>query len=84
MKLAEAEGLWCTVRQDVQGTYNSGIKRRMKHMVWSSGCSSWYLSPGGENHSLYSGFASKYFVRTHKFRSSEYKVARKKLTDREA
>ncbi|HXM33591.1 MAG TPA: hypothetical protein VN920_00250, partial [Pyrinomonadaceae bacterium] len=72
-----ADGIkYVTVRQDVQSAYNFGIKRRMRHMVWSSGCSSWYLSPDGENHSLFPGLASEYCVRTRKFRSSEYEVAR--------
>ena len=72
-----ADGIkYVTVRQDVQDAYNSGIKRRMRNMVWSSGCSSWYLGPDGENHSLYPGFASEYCVRTRKFRLSEYEVAR--------
>ena len=64
------------VRQDVQDAYNAGIQGRMKHMVWSSGCSSWYLSPDGENHSLYPGFASEYCARTRTFRPSEYQLDR--------
>jgi cation diffusion facilitator CzcD-associated flavoprotein CzcO len=67
---------YVAVRQDVQGAYNTGIKRRMRHMVWTSGCSSWYLSADGENHALYPGLASEYCLRTRKFRSSEYDVAR--------
>src|SRR4029434_5164776 len=35
---------YVTVRQEVQDEYNAGIKRRMRHMAWSSGCTSWYLS----------------------------------------
>jgi cation diffusion facilitator CzcD-associated flavoprotein CzcO len=31
---------YVNVRRDVQDTYNAGIQRRMKHMAWSSGCSS--------------------------------------------
>jgi cation diffusion facilitator CzcD-associated flavoprotein CzcO len=65
------------VRRDVQGAYNTSIQRRMKHMVWSTGCSSWYLSPNGENHSLYPGLASEYCARIRKFRPSEYEVARR-------
>jgi cation diffusion facilitator CzcD-associated flavoprotein CzcO len=64
------------VRQEVQDSYNNGIQRRMRHMVWSSGCSSWYLTADGENHALYPGFASEYCVRTRKFRPSEYEVER--------
>jgi cation diffusion facilitator CzcD-associated flavoprotein CzcO len=64
------------VRQDVQDAYNAGVQGRMKHMVWSSGCSSWYLSPDGENHSLYPGLASEYCARTRRFRPAEYHLAR--------
>jgi cation diffusion facilitator CzcD-associated flavoprotein CzcO len=64
------------VRRDVQDAYNAGIQGRMKHMVWSSGCSSWYLSPDGENHSLYPGLASEYRARTRTFKASEYHLVR--------
>ena len=60
------------VRRDVQDAYNAGIQGRMKHMVWSTGCSSWYLGSDGENRSLYPGFASEYRARTRTFRPSEY------------
>ncbi len=65
---------YVNVRQEVQDAYNASIQRRMKRMVWSSGCSSWYLSPDGENHSLYPGFASEYCARTRKFRRTEYEL----------
>ncbi|HEY5938762.1 MAG TPA: hypothetical protein VIU61_29120, partial [Kofleriaceae bacterium] len=64
------------VRREVQDGYNAGIQRRMKHMVWSTGCSSWYLSPNGENHSLYPGLASEYVARTRTFRPAEYHLVR--------
>jgi len=48
----------------------------MKHMVWGSGCNSWYLSADGENHSLYPGFAAEYALRARAFRLSDYEVAR--------
>jgi cation diffusion facilitator CzcD-associated flavoprotein CzcO len=67
---------WVEVRREVQDAYNAGIQARMKHMVWSSGCSSWYLSPDGENHSLYPGFASEYCARTRRFRPAEYHLVR--------
>jgi cation diffusion facilitator CzcD-associated flavoprotein CzcO len=68
---------WVNVRQDVQDGYNAVLQRRMKKMVWSSGCSSWYLSPDGENHSLYPGFASEYCARTRTFRRAEYDLVRR-------
>lgn len=71
------EGLrYADVRQDVQDRYNAGIQGRMKHMVWSTGCNSWYLSDDGSNHSLYPGFAAEYVARARTFKPSEYEIAR--------
>jgi cation diffusion facilitator CzcD-associated flavoprotein CzcO len=73
----KAEGIrFVDVRQDVQDRYNAGIQRRMKHMVWSTGCHSWYLSEDGRNHSLYPGFAAEYVLRARAFRPSDYEIAR--------
>jgi cation diffusion facilitator CzcD-associated flavoprotein CzcO len=66
---------WLDVRPDVCERYNARIQRRMKHMVWSSGCKSWYLSADGENHSLYPGFAAEYVLRARQFHASDYEVA---------
>lgn len=60
------------VRQEVQDRYDAGIQRRMKHMVWTSGCKSWYLSSDGSNHSLYPGFAFEYVLRARRFRPADY------------
>jgi cation diffusion facilitator CzcD-associated flavoprotein CzcO len=67
---------WLDIRRDVMDRYNAGLQRRMKHMVWSSGCKSWYLSADGSNHSLYPGFAAEYVARARRFRAQEYEVAR--------
>jgi len=64
------------VRQSVQDAYNAGIQGRMKHMVWSTGCNSWYLSKDGSNHSLYPGFAAEYALRARHFAPSDYEIAR--------
>jgi len=72
-----SEGLrFLDVKQDVQDRYNAGIQARMKHMVWGSGCHSWYLSGDGENHSLYPGFAAEYALRTRAFTPSDYEIVR--------
>ncbi len=63
------------VRQEAQERWNAGIQGRMKHMVWSSGCKSWYLSEDGSNHSLYPGFASEYVLRTRRFEPRDYLLA---------
>ncbi len=60
------------VRQEVQDRYNESLQHRMKYMVWSSGCSSWYLSEDGSNHALFPGFASEYVLRARHFRSRDY------------
>ncbi len=62
------------VRQTAQNAYNEGIQGRMKHMVWSSGCNSWYLSDDGSNHSLYPGFAAEYVARARHFNPSHYRL----------
>jgi len=70
------EGLkYVDIRQDVQDRYNERIQRRMKHMVWSTGCNSWYLSEDGSNHSLFPGFAAEYALRARRFRASDYEIA---------
>jgi cation diffusion facilitator CzcD-associated flavoprotein CzcO len=67
------EGLkYVDVRQEAQDRYDAGIQARMKHMVWSSGCKSWYLSEDGSNHSLYPGFAAEYVLRARRFEPRDY------------
>jgi cation diffusion facilitator CzcD-associated flavoprotein CzcO len=63
------------VKQSVQDRYNEGIQKRMKRMVWNSGCNSWYLSDDGSNHSLYPGFAAEYAARARSFDPSDYELA---------
>jgi cation diffusion facilitator CzcD-associated flavoprotein CzcO len=63
------------VRQEVQDRYDAGIQRRMKHMAWSSGCNSWYLSKDGSNHALYPGFATEYVLRARRFEPGDYELA---------
>ena len=52
------------------------VQRRMKHMVWGSGCNSWYLSEDGSNHSLYRGFAAEYAHRARNFDARDYELVR--------
>jgi len=67
---------WVDVRREAQERYNEGLQRRMRHMVWSSGCHSWYLSPDGTNRALYPGPAAEYALRTRRFRRGDYETAR--------
>jgi len=66
---------WISVKQSVQDAYNAWIRKRMKRMVWSSGCNSWYLSEDHENHALYPGWAFDYVLRARRFEGSEYDAA---------
>ncbi len=76
-RLLRDEGVrFVDVRPDVVERYNEGIQGRMKHMVWSSGCNSWYLSDDGANRSLYPGFAAEYVARARRFRRRDYEVVR--------
>jgi cation diffusion facilitator CzcD-associated flavoprotein CzcO len=63
------------IRQGIQDRYNEGLQGRMKYMVWTSGCNSWYLNDDGSNHALYPGFAAEYVLRTQKFKPSEYEIS---------
>jgi Predicted flavoprotein involved in K+ transport len=62
------------VRQVVQNRYNQRLQRRMPHMVWSSGCNSWYLSGDGQNRSLFPGLAAEYALRARRFRRRDYEI----------
>jgi cation diffusion facilitator CzcD-associated flavoprotein CzcO len=73
-KLKNDDLKYLDVRQDVQDEYNERIQRRMKHMVWSTGCNSWYLSADGSNHSLYPGFAAEYVMKARRFRVRDYNI----------
>ncbi len=77
IKKLRNEGLrYMHVRQEVQTRYNERLRGRMKYMVWSTGCNSWYLSTDGSNHSLYPGFAVEYVFRTRHFRERDYEFVR--------
>jgi cation diffusion facilitator CzcD-associated flavoprotein CzcO len=60
------------VREDVQRRYNEHIQRRLTKTTWMSGCSSWYLTKGGYNGSMYPGFATQYLRQMRDFRFTDY------------
>lgn len=69
------EGLkYIDVRQEALDRYHASIQGRMKHMAWSSGCHSWYLSEDGSNHSLYPGPAAEYVARTRWLNPADYEL----------
>jgi cation diffusion facilitator CzcD-associated flavoprotein CzcO len=77
IKKLRKEGIrYIDIRKEVQDRYNEGLQGRMKHMVWSTGCTSWYLSSDGSNHSLYPGYAAEYALRARTFRPRDYRLIR--------
>jgi cation diffusion facilitator CzcD-associated flavoprotein CzcO len=70
---------YVNVRRSVQEGYNARLQRRMKHTVWSSGCTSWYLNPDGSNHALFPGLAFEYCAGVRRFKTSEYELVARAL-----
>ncbi len=62
------------VQPEIQETFNTEIQRRMRGTVWASGCSSWYLAPGGRNTTLWPGFTFEFRRRTRRFDARHYRV----------
>jgi hypothetical protein len=57
-----------------QDRFNEQVQRDLSTTVWNTGgCQSWYMDEHGVNRSLWSGFASEYWLATRKFQMSEYK-----------
>jgi cation diffusion facilitator CzcD-associated flavoprotein CzcO len=57
-----------------QDRFNEQVQRDLSTTVWNTGgCHSWYMDEHGVNRSLWSGFASEYWLATRKFKMSEYK-----------
>ena len=53
------------VRPEVEEAFRAELSRRMKHTVWTSGCTSWYQTPDGEVF-LWPGASLDYWRRTRR------------------
>jgi cation diffusion facilitator CzcD-associated flavoprotein CzcO len=62
------------VRADVQRRFDGELEKRLGRMVWSSGCSSWYLRDG-KNRTLWPGFTVAYWWRTRRLDLADYELA---------
>jgi cation diffusion facilitator CzcD-associated flavoprotein CzcO len=62
------------VRPDVVDRFYSGVQRRLRHTVWTTGCSSWYRSAAGQVDTLWPGTTVEYWMRTRRFRPSVHAV----------
>lgn len=74
--LGEAgEGAWFDVRPELQASYNVELQKRMTRTVWASGCSSWYLTRGGRNATIFPGLTHAFRRITATFDPTEFVVS---------
>jgi cation diffusion facilitator CzcD-associated flavoprotein CzcO len=59
------------VRPEIEQAFRAEMRRKLAGTVWTSGCSSWYLAPGGDA-LLWPGFTFDYWRRTRDVRLSDY------------
>lgn len=60
------------VKEEVQERFNREIQDKLKGTVWSSGCSSWYLTSYGKNTTVWPGFTFEFWNRNKKVILSDY------------
>ena len=63
-----------SVRPETVSAFYTEVQRRLAHTVWTTGCSSWYRSAGGQVDTLWPGTTVEYWWRTRRFRSSQYRT----------
>ena len=59
-----------SVSPNAVSEFYDGVQRRLAHTVWTTGCSSWYRSAGGQVDTLWPGSTIEYWWRTRRFRPS--------------
>ena len=62
------------VRSDVVERFNGALDERMRHTVWTTGCSSWYLDDTGRNGALWPDWTFRFRRRASRFDASEYEL----------
>jgi cation diffusion facilitator CzcD-associated flavoprotein CzcO len=62
------------VRASVQTTYNAELHRRLRGMIWNTGCRSWYLNRAGKNTVVFPGLTVSFRRRLKRFDRSAYVV----------
>jgi cation diffusion facilitator CzcD-associated flavoprotein CzcO len=61
------------VRPSVEQAFAAELAGKLENTVWTSGCSSWYMAPGGEV-LLWPGFTFDYWRRTRRVDLRNYEV----------
>jgi cation diffusion facilitator CzcD-associated flavoprotein CzcO len=62
------------VRPDVQNAFNRRVQRRFRDTVWTSGCSSWYMTAGGKIVNNWPGFTFAYRRATRRPDPRDFRV----------
>jgi cation diffusion facilitator CzcD-associated flavoprotein CzcO len=71
-RLATARSI--EVKRGAQAHSNESLVRRMKHTVWSEGCTSWYQTAEGRNTNNWPGYTFEFAWRTRAPRWDDYVV----------
>jgi hypothetical protein len=68
---------WASVEvsPEAQADYNRALQARSERSVWTSGCSSWYLSGHGRNTTLWPDFTFRFRRATRRFDAEVYRIA---------
>ncbi len=70
--LTGGEATSVEVRRDVAERYDREMQERLADSVWTSGCASWYQTPGGRVTTNWPGQVREYRERTESFESADY------------
>ena len=62
------------VRRDLAERYDHEMQQRLEDSVWTSGCASWYQTPGGRVTTNWPGQVREYRERTKTFEPADYGV----------
>jgi cation diffusion facilitator CzcD-associated flavoprotein CzcO len=62
------------VRDDVQGSFAERVQGALRHTVWSTGCTSWYLDANGRNVAIWPWSSWRYWLTTRLLRRNAYVV----------
>jgi cation diffusion facilitator CzcD-associated flavoprotein CzcO len=73
-------GVALDVRPLAQHTYNARLRERIKHSVWESGCTSWYLDARGRPVAVWPGTTAEFRKVTREVWLEEYEVLRRPRT----
>ncbi len=63
------------VRREVAERYDHEMQERLSQSVWTSGCASWYQTPGGRVTTNWPGQVREYRERTESFELADYRHA---------